>query len=793
MKKSLRILFLGFALLSTMSIKAQYNRVLSASNFGGVSNVNYNPAIADNRMKFDLNLLSLGFDAGNNYVGVSNKPFLDRSLFESESFDQFLKERVNGKNKNGYVAFNTQLPLSFMVGWGKNKTNKNAIAITSNFNSLTNVDNISETLARASYYGLGFKADSITGFNGERLAEKNVAITSLSWMDIGFTYSRVVYDKGDHFLKVGGTIKALVGVASAYLYSDNANYLFNDFDSLNIYNSDVKFGHSRGIEFLGGDGFEPMDVLKGLSYGAAGDIGAVYEWRPNKDKYKYTMDCKDWWYRERDKYKLAVGFSVIDIGAIKFKKSDDDRNFRGDIRNWLVKEEPWQGIASFDSIISSKFAQEDDKGTFTIWLPTRFNLYVDYNIWKGFGVNLNTTISPVLAKSRNQVHYPTSVTLTPKYDHKWAGVYIPISYDSYGNFSAGAGLRVGPVFVTSSSLITLFAKQHSFNFNIQAGLKITIPNSVHRDRDKDGVSNKLDKCKKEKGNCESKGCPDKDGDGIVDSKDKCPDDKGLAFLDGCPDRDGDSIADINDSCPDVKGLRALYGCPDADGDGIADKYDECPQEKGTKELKGCPDRDNDRVADKDDACPDLPGDKAHAGCPDSDGDGIYDNEDKCPREKGPKENNGCPWPDTDGDKVLDKDDACPTVFGVIENKGCPQLAKKEVETLKYAFSNLEFETGKDVIKSKSFASLNGLAKLLIEKANYGLKIEGHTDNTGNADKNQILSEKRAAAVKAYLVKRGVDDNKLSTAGFGQTKPIADNKTNVGRQKNRRVEMNVEFK
>ena len=210
-------------------------------------------------------------------------------------------------------------------------------------------------------------------------------------------------------------------------------------------------------------------------------------------------------------------------------------------------------------------------------------------------------------------------------------------------------------------------------------------------------------------------------------------------------------------------------------------------------MKGCPDRDNDRVADKDDACPDLPGDKAHAGCPDSDGDGIYDNEDKCPREKGPKENNGCPWPDTDGDKVLDKDDACPTVFGVIENKGCPQLAKKEVETLKYAFSNLEFETGKDVIKSKSFASLNGLAKLLIEKANYGLKIEGHTDNTGNADKNQILSEKRAAAVKAYLVKRGVDDNKLSTAGFGQTKPIADNKTNVGRQKNRRVEMNVEFK
>ena len=124
--------------------------------------------------------------------------------------------------------------------------------------------------------------------------------------------------------------------------------------------------------------------------------------------------------------------------------------------------------------------------------------------------------------------------------------------------------------------------------------------------------------------------------------------------------------------------------------------------------------------------------------------------------------------DTDGDGIYDKDDACPKVFGVAENKGCPKLDKKEVETVKFAFQNLEFETGKDVIRTKSYVSLNGLAKLLVDKPSYGLKIEGHTDNVGDDAKNLDLSNRRAAAVKAYLVKKGVDASKLDTAGYGET-------------------------
>ncbi|MFN8276646.1 MAG: DUF5723 family protein [Chitinophagales bacterium] len=798
MKQNYQRLLLVIALVSLQwAARAQYNEVMRASQFGGVTNVNYNPAIADNRFKFDMNLISLGFSMENNYVGIDPKTFINRSLFDDKNFQEtHMNERLNGKNKNVFVGLQAQGPLSFMFSWGKKRSNKNAIAVFWNVNALANINNVGETLARASYWGLGNKADSITHFINQPLNGKNFSANTLGWMDVGATYSRVLYDKGPHMIKAGLTGKFIVGIVGATIASKNVDYRFPNFDSLNV-KGDFTAGHGENLAMFGKDKISFSDIKTFFtSPSFAVDLGVSYEWRPKKEKFDYEMDCQKWWKRERNRYTLAAGFSIIDIGAVKFAKPTTSYGFSADIENWDVKHAGIKSVSTFDSVINSKpgnFVATEKNEKFTMWLPTRFNLFLDWEIWKGFGLNLNGTISTNMAKNLNMVHYPSSIMLTPRFDHKWAGVYLPLSYNSYGNFNVGAGVRLGPVFITSSNLITMFANKFTYGANIQAGVKIPIPNSLHKDRDKDGVSNKFDICKKDKGTCETKGCPDKDGDGVTDKDDKCPDVAGPKELNGCPDRDKDGIIDMNDSCPDVPGLPEFAGCPDKDGDGIIDKYDECPDEKGPKELNGCPDKDGDGVADKNDACPDVPGEKAHKGCPDTDKDGLYDNEDKCPREAGPIENGGCPWPDTDGDGVLDKDDACPKVFGSKDNKGCPVLEKKELETVRYAFQNLEFETGKDIIRTKSYASLNGLAKLLVDKPTYGLKIEGHTDNVGNADMNLDLSKRRAAAVKKYLVSKGVNADKLETEGYGMTRPIADNKTPAGRQKNRRVEMNITFK
>ncbi len=264
---------------------------------------------------------------------------------------------------------------------------------------------------------------------------------------------------------------------------------------------------------------------------------------------------------------------------------------------------------------------------------------------------------------------------------------------------------------------------------------------------------------------------------------------GIAVRFGGVDTDGDGIYDNEDACPKVKGLPQFNGCPDTDGDGIIDSKDACPEVAGKAEFNGCPDSDGDGVIDSKDACPDVAGLPALNGCPDADGDGVADAKDKCPKVAGPAANYGCPWPDTDKDGVLDKDDKCPEVAGPVSNQGCPVVTKEVQKQLNEYAKVIYFDTGKATFKPESLATLEKVVAILIQYPTAEFDVEGHTDSIGSAKSNMILSQKRADAVVKYLKEHGVK-SKLNAKGYGETKPIASNKTRAGRAKNRRVEINL---
>ena len=228
---------------------------------------------------------------------------------------------------------------------------------------------------------------------------------------------------------------------------------------------------------------------------------------------------------------------------------------------------------------------------------------------------------------------------------------------------------------------------------------------------------------------------------------------------------------------------------DSDGDGILDANDKCPNVPGTAKYDGCPipDSDKDGINDEEDKCPTVPGVARYQGCPvpDTDQDGINDEEDKCPNEAGVARYQGCPVPDTDGDGVNDEEDKCPTEKGLPENFGCPKL-----EDYKFDARKVQFVTGSAKLTKAAMAELDKGAAILAEHPNINISIEGHTDNTGSAAGNKKLSEQRAAAVKSYLVKKGVSADRMSATGYGQTQPIDDNKTAKGRAANRRVEFKI---
>jgi len=243
---------------------------------------------------------------------------------------------------------------------------------------------------------------------------------------------------------------------------------------------------------------------------------------------------------------------------------------------------------------------------------------------------------------------------------------------------------------------------------------------------------------------------DKDGDGITDDKDKCPnepeDKDGYQDEDGCPDpdNDGDGIPDTADKCPlepeDQDGYQDADGCPDPDNDsdGLADRIDQCPNEPedkdGYQDADGCPDPDNDK-------------------------DGIPDTKDKCPNEPGVPP------------------DGCQAKYKLVV------VTEKKIELKQTVY----FDFNKATIRSVSFALLDDVAHAMKDNPTIKVEIQGHTDSVGDDDYNLKLSQKRAESVRAYLVRKGIDGERMVPKGYGENVPIADNRTKEGRDQNRRVE------
>ncbi|MBP9207473.1 MAG: DUF4398 and OmpA-like domain-containing protein [Kofleriaceae bacterium] len=266
----------------------------------------------------------------------------------------------------------------------------------------------------------------------------------------------------------------------------------------------------------------------------------------------------------------------------------------------------------------------------------------------------------------------------------------------------------------------------------------------------------VDKSPRDRCNPDQRPAPqpgDTDGDGIIDPKDECPkvpeDKDGFADEDGCPedDNDADGIADVVDKCPldpeDRDSFEDEDGCPDKDndGDGLWDRVDQCPNEA----------EDKDGVED-DDGCPDCDDDKDGVPeCPEA--------KDKCPGETG------------------DGPDGCKQKYQLIV------VTQDKIELKQTIY----FDFRKATIRPVSFPLLDEVAQALKDNPTIEVRIEGHTDSRGSDSFNLKLSQKRADSVRTYLVGKGTTAGRMVAKGYGENVPIADNRTQAGRDMNRRVE------
>ena len=667
-----------------------------------------------------------------------------------------------------------------------------------------------KTLFDLAFYG--------TPQTGKVFDLKKIGMNASMYGEVALGYSFEINNQWT----VGGKLKGLYGIANVSMKNDRVNlgtgmdkWYVDGYGNLNVagpfeikLTDDNKFDK---IEIPENDDIKGWLMPSGL--GGAIDLGVTYK----------PIEA------------LTLAASVTDLGFIRWNQNAQNYNystqytFEGMSTNGL-------NFDNFDNLLDSIGRDLEDNTIFdpqsinayTTYTTAKLNVSAEYGFWDN-RLSVGVLSRTLFYKQRVREELTAAFNVRPINP-----INLSLSYSildgRFSNLGAGVGLRTGifnwhvsmdyipfnyvPITIEDTNFPII--PYNSKGMNVAVGFNLVFGNK--QDKDRDGVPDKYDLCPDtpRKVKVDKAGCPlDEDGDGVPDYLDKCPgtpkEAYGLVDECGCPlDTDGDGVPDYLDHCPDTP--EEAYstidsnGCPiDSDGDGVPDYLDICPntpiEAKGMVDENGCLlDSDGDGVPDYLDKCPDTPEAARSAvdanGCMiDSDGDGVPDHLDECPNT--PEEarrfvdERGCPL-DTDGDGVPDYLDHCPRTPGTKENNGCPEV-KTEVRSLfQKALQGIQFETGKDVIKKTSNTILDQIAQVMQENPTYKIEIQGHTDNVGKQESNQLLSERRAESVRKYLLNKGVSENRITAVGYGDTKPVATNSTAAGRTQNRRVEFLVSF-
>ncbi len=696
-------------------------------NYAGVQSVLFNPAtIADSRFKTDINLFSVSSSVGNDLYGV---PLSD--VFKGD-YDFDKQSRFTpATNNNAIVNFDFMGP-SFMF----NIAPKHTLAVFTRARSIANVTQVNGSLVDQVKDGL----DKSSNFNFNGGSPNTV---SNSWGELGISYATVLFQKRQHFLKGGFTVKYLQGVTNGYLQGNNLDVTL----VANPINPKFNRLYSKGELTIGGSQDFNADTNVNFDINSRGvgfDMGLVYEWRPDYSSYDLNnAKAVDNNFRDLNKYKLRFGLSVIDIGSINYKNAiRDTYNLTGS----FVQDD----IDNADDIyefLNKHYAKTTTAKGLMTNLPTALHADLDWSIHNKFYLNLNGDISLVGHNKLNGNSIADRVSLTPRYESRWFSFYVPITWMEYSGTQVGSGIRVGTFFLGSSSVLTNLIAKESKAVDFYIGFKIPVYEKKFKDTDGDGVLDKIDGCRKIAGPIENNGCP-------------------------WSDADGDLVFDKDDACVNLAGPVVNKGCPwnDSDGDTLLDNVDACPRIAGPVENRGCPwsDTDKDGVLDKDDNCPTVAGAAVNRGCPE-----VVLIEIK----------------DSDKDGVEDKEDDCPTIAGSANNKGCPVVTEAIVEKLKIQARLVYFNTGRATLQGGGVpARLKAIGEILKSYPNAKFSIEGHTDNIGSEKVNKKLSHDRANAIKKVLIQNGVNPENVEAKGFGSTVPVGDNKIKSGRAKNRRTEI-----
>lgn len=449
-----KLFFFSCFIVSALTAFSQNFPGYSSGNYSGVNGVFSNPAnVVSSRYKWNVNLLSVNAAVANNNASFNLSNIT--SAFDGEVDSLLFGD--GSKPANGHVNIDIH-GLSFMFNINK----KSSIAVTSRMRILANVVDLDGEFIQS------INNDFSTALPFTLKSNENQRVAVNGWTDWGVTYGHILIDKGSHFLKAGLTLKYLTGATNNYATIDKLQGTLDE-DAL----GDVYMTNASGVVAIGVAGIdfsdddqEITDALNFNSSGLGGDIGFIYEYRPaNTSSYS-------------NKYKFRAGIALLDIGKMKYTADPDQSGYYNinvpPAAHWYPSDLDEMSISEMKDYLDSSpyFTSLGSETSYKVSLPTSLQVNADYIINNLFAVNIGGQINLIKKSSLYNSFYYNTVTVTPRFENKIFGAYLPLSYNAVSGFNAGLSLRVGPVFFGSGSVINALmsnSKQADFHFGIIFG------------------------------------------------------------------------------------------------------------------------------------------------------------------------------------------------------------------------------------------------------------------------------------------------------------------------------------
>jgi outer membrane protein OmpA-like peptidoglycan-associated protein len=469
-------LLLSIFTICSLNALAQDNLGLLTGNYAGVTGLTLQPAnVADNRYKFDINLASASVNFDNNYLGFTRSYFINNrfSFKDYNSFADFKKnvlvENNLGSNKAYFNVNNRVMLPSFMLTTGK----KSGIALTIQNRTSIAMQDVDAGFAKQVYDLWKYQPTQGTFYDVSGLK-----MNAMNWMEVGLTYGRVLVDANKHFLKFGITPKYLGGISSWNLNAKDLKIRADKDSFMTANGTNIEYSRSKSdISTKINTSYRP----DASSFG--GDIGFVYEFRGRIDKFKFMklnkrseeLDTKI--RRDKNKYSFKVGVSLVDVGTLKFKSAPLARNFNINSSNFNMWALDIRNIQQFDTVLASNVTYTGAAGEeYTVALPTALSAQLDLHLMKGFYVNA-MGYAPFTALNKDakfRIPAPKFVAITPRWESRFMGLYVPITINDKKDVMAGATFRFGPAFIGTNNLLTLIKKDNIQGADVHAGLKLPL-------------------------------------------------------------------------------------------------------------------------------------------------------------------------------------------------------------------------------------------------------------------------------------------------------------------------------